>query len=939
MPTLLERDGELRQLRHALGAAREGCGGLLIVEGAAGLGKSALLEAATQDAERQRMCVLFARSGPQDHDVSFGVPLGLFDGELARDGRAREELLAGAAALCLPVFDGAQWHAARSPERGSLDGLLHGLLWLTVNLSARAPLLLAVDDVHWSDAASLRFLLYLAPRLAELPIAVMLTRRPGEPDEHALARELAEHPLAQRIELASLSSGAVTSLLEDGLGTKASAPFAAACAEASGGNPFLIRAIVQALRDDQIAPTAENAGTIDALRPEVVRRQLLVRISRLGGDAAAIASVAAVLGDGARIETAAELAEIEPDTAARAADALVAAEILASAVPLAFAHPLLRASLYDDLPAAQRARAHVRAARRLRDEHAASETIATQLLGATRVGEEWAFHTLQDAAQRALASGNPESAAHYLARALEEPLTGRDRAGALLALAGAEAMLGQAAAESHIEEAIALSDDPEALARAYQRLGGIRYTRGDLPGAARAFERGIALAGEPGSPLARELHAGFFSAASLDPELAALAFAHIEPLLEREPGSETKAERAALAALASHRALGGAPREQAAALARRAWGDGALLREEGPDGWAWSLVTAAFTCTDELEETLAVCEAVIARAQEEGSLMAYATASFCAQPATLQLARFDEARAHGEAASAARQYGWRTYEVTSAGWMASTLIEQDQLDAAERVLAEMEDRLDVQDARSAPALAIRGRLRLLRGSAAEALADLRAAGELATAIMCVNEGFVPWRSDAALAAHRLGDVDQAEELVAEARAIATTTGASSHLARALRSKAALRGGEQAVELLRESLAALEGCQPELQRLYCLYELGAALRRQGKRSEARAVLSEALERAHRSGARRVERLAHEELRVAGARPRRLMFSGPDALTPSERRVAGMAIEGASNREIAEALFVTPRTVEQHLYNSYKKLGIQSRTELAGALREG
>jgi DNA-binding CsgD family transcriptional regulator len=106
-----------------------------------------------------------------------------------------------------------------------------------------------------------------------------------------------------------------------------------------------------------------------------------------------------------------------------------------------------------------------------------------------------------------------------------------------------------------------------------------------------------------------------------------------------------------------------------------------------------------------------------------------------------------------------------------------------------------------------------------------------------------------------------------------------------------------------------------------------------MRRAGQRARCREVLGEALDEARRFGAWRIRWLVHEELKLAGARPRRLAFSGVESLTAGQLRVARMAADGMTNREIAQALFVTPRTVEQHLYNAYKKLGIRSRSELA------
>ena len=142
-----------------------------------------------------------------------------------------------------------------------------------------------------------------------------------------------------------------------------------------------------------------------------------------------------------------------------------------------------------------------------------------------------------------------------------------------------------------------------------------------------------------------------------------------------------------------------------------------------------------------------------------------------------------------------------------------------------------------------------------------------------------------------------------------------------------------------LELLREAVRVLERSQARLEHSRGLIELGGALRRANRRSEAREQLSGGLELAQRCGARALAERAGEELEATGERSRRFVRSGIDALTPSERRIAQRAAEGHSNREIAQALFVTQKTVEMHLSNAYRKLGVRSRGELPRRLRTG
>ena len=145
-------------------------------------------------------------------------------------------------------------------------------------------------------------------------------------------------------------------------------------------------------------------------------------------------------------------------------------------------------------------------------------------------------------------------------------------------------------------------------------------------------------------------------------------------------------------------------------------------------------------------------------------------------------------------------------------------------------------------------------------------------------------------------------------------------------------------GADGLDLLRESVDVLAASPALLERAKSLTELGAALRRANQRAEARPRLHDGLELADRCGAKPVAERAHAELLATGARPRRLVRTGIDSLTPSERRVAQMAADGQTNREIAQALFVTPKTIEMHLSKAYRKLDIQSRSQLARAMAD-
>jgi DNA-binding CsgD family transcriptional regulator len=236
--------------------------------------------------------------------------------------------------------------------------------------------------------------------------------------------------------------------------------------------------------------------------------------------------------------------------------------------------------------------------------------------------------------------------------------------------------------------------------------------------------------------------------------------------------------------------------------------------------------------------------------------------------------------------------------------------------------------------------AARARLRLAQGRPGDALTDFQACAAMFSSDVWGTEmrdvGYLHARAGAAHALLRLGERERARELAEAEVADVRAFGAPRALGVALRSLGLIVGGTRGLELLGESVARLRDSPAMLERAHSLTELGAALRRAGRRAAAREPLGEALEVAIRCGARPLALRAREELTATGARPRREWRTGVEALTPSELRVVRLAADGRSNREIAHELYVTLKTIEGHLSRAYTKLGIDGRAQLARVL---
>jgi DNA-binding CsgD family transcriptional regulator len=284
-----------------------------------------------------------------------------------------------------------------------------------------------------------------------------------------------------------------------------------------------------------------------------------------------------------------------------------------------------------------------------------------------------------------------------------------------------------------------------------------------------------------------------------------------------------------------------------------------------------------------------------------------------------------------------RDVGLRVVEVTALMNLCWTLVDRDEARAAASDLESMPASTDALGPfLGAVVLEGRGRVRMALRDLEGGVSDLLEAGRRITQVGLDNPACFAWRSGAAPALAAIDRHGEALALADEEVTLARRWGAPRALGVALRTAGSLTTGPAAIELRREAVDVLQGSEALLERARALIGLGAALRRQGRRADARAFLRDGLELAQQCGAPRDAAGARAELRAAGGRARGPMRTGVDALTPSEERIAGLAAAGRSNPEIAQDLFLTVKTVEMHLSSAYRKLDISSRAELGAVL---
>jgi DNA-binding CsgD family transcriptional regulator len=925
--SLLERAAERGRIAAALEAARAGGGALLAIEGEAGIGKTRLLALARELAGEQ-FEVLWARGAELEQQLAYGVCTQLFERRLeAMSAGERERALTGAA-----VHAQAALGLGEGSESPNVE--LHGLYWLAANLAGQRPLLLLVDDLHWGDEPSLRWLHYVAGRLDGLRLLAVVATRPS--DRPLVAALLADSG-APALHPAGLSEAAITGLVADRLGGDPHPAFVAACRDATLGNPFLIVELLTALVADGVAPTLDAAGGLREVRPRSIARSMLARLARLEPSATTLAQCVAVLEECSLAEAGA-LADFDPGLAAAAADQLAREGILRPGRPLGFVHPIVAATIVDEVPGAELAGYHARAARLLADAGADAERVALHLLTTEPAGDSWRVTQLRVAAARALARGAADVASSHLRRALAEPPPDAERAAVLAELGLAAARAGETSAPDRLREALELEPDPRERAALALVLGRVLAIPGDMGDALEVLERAIDELGDDDRELSLRLESEAITFSRYAPATVASAQRRLAAL--REVQGTSPGERLILAQLAIESALVGDSAERSRDLAQRALAEGALISEESSDSPARYLALHALVTADAVADAQLDLDRSLADARRRGSALGGASASMFRSHALLVGGAV--AAAAAEAAGALdlgvelQLWGMVPH---MAAFLVETLVERGELEEAERELARSELAPWLRDAAGADKLlGARGYLRLARGDHAAALDDLLRCGEHLRALRIENPAFCPWRSRAALAQAALGRRDAGRELADEELDLARRYGAPRAVGVALRARAMIEEGPAALELLAEAVAALAGSQSRLEHARALVDHGAALRRSGARREGCSALREGLDEARRCGALALAARAHAELEASGLRPRKMLVGGVEALTPSERRVAELAASGMANAEIAQSLFVTVKTVETHLGRSYRKLDIPGRGELAAALAQ-
>jgi DNA-binding NarL/FixJ family response regulator len=719
-----------------------------------------------------------------------------------------------------------------------------------------------------------------------------------------------------------------------GLGTDATEGFLAACWDTSAGNPFLLVELFRALAAQGVAPTDANAAQVAELASDGMARSIVLRLQRLGQDAIRVARAVAVLEPDAQPEHIAAVSGLPAPEVTALCEQLIAAHLLTDATRPDFAHPLVKQAVYRDTAAPRRGALHLVAARTLDRAAADSGTVAAHLLRCPPARTEWVVQALRQAARDARARGAPTTAAEYLKRALAEPppadqaLDVRQEFGAALL---------EATDARGIDELLAVrsaSEDPIRRGRLALRLSESLGIRARIPEAVAMLAESLAEVGDDDPDLVAYL-LGDRYAWSLQAGLPA----DREGLLRdvERCSAQTPGGRHLLCVASMFLFVGLGRHDELCAVADRVAGDLDLVVCDGEVDRVRPYFAPALAASQGTDEALAFLDAQLLAASRRDSITS--RAMVLAFRAIVRLMRGDLAEADSDATTAfdlVAETGMAGTMPTPAQALMVVRAERGELASADALIAAhgLDGELQFSAMHGCACFA-RGRLRSAMGRHEDARADFLAAADRLAMAPYADPVVAGWRPALALAEFALGREEEARAVAAEAVRGARESGYQLGIARALRVQGMIAGAD-GIEILREAAQIAASTDSRLEQAHALVELGAALRRAKHRSESREPLLAGLDLAHRCGARPLEERARTELAASGARPRTAVLSGVESLTPSELRVARLVADGHTNREVAQELFVTVKTVETQLGATYRKLDISGRGDLPAAL---
>jgi len=894
-----EREAAMTSLQRLLAESIEGRSRVAMVSGVVATGKSELLHAFTEQAYSHGALPLVATASRAESDLPLGVM-----GQLFHNAPLGDQLRERAIDL---LREGGERLEPRVIE--AFCGML-------LSLAEQLPLVIVVDDIHDSDRASQMCLSYFMRRARSSPAMTVFGHAdyPHQADRF-FPTEVMRQPHCTAIRLHPLSRGAVLGMASERLGHETAERLTPEWHDLSGGNPLLVNGLLEDFAANGTGAPAERYG-----------KAVLSCLHRADPALLEVAGWVAAIDDPALVR---RLALPDTTPVPLLIHWLEAAGLLENG---RFQHEAGGAAVLADLGSDKRRSMHRRAAELLYGDGASDLAIAEQLTKADAADAPWAVPVLQSAASRRLADGDVESAVDYLKLALRGRMDDRERTVIATMLMRAEWRIDPKAPISHMEEltealhnGILRGNDAIILARAL-------LWHGRMDVACDVLKRMAQFGDADPYTVAEGVSTRMWLRCSAPPLLAHMDSWAGKNLSEAVLPFQVSRRLESINALAD--VLTGGPHDQVVSAAER------ILRDSNLDEMSMDTVESALLAlvyAGQPERAAPRCDALIEELRSEGSPARRARLTAIRAELSLRQGELEVAASY--ARLALEIIPPSSWGVAVGGPVATLVLAATAMGRYEEALTQLNQVFPeamLQTRFGLQFLRARGRYQLAVDNPVAALRDFRLCGELLIAWNMDTPGFIAWRTDVAEALIGLGRYDEARDLVEEQ--LSRSCPGSQHAdGVALRVLAATTEMRHRPMFLRQSSEYLQGCGDRYELARSLIDLTEAYHEVGEFRRAGIIGSRVRALAQECGARPLSRaLAGAGAGAAGGEDGVTVNKVVAILSDAERRVAGLAAVGYSNREIAAKLFITVSTVEQHLTRVYRKLNITQRSDLPSDL---
>jgi DNA-binding CsgD family transcriptional regulator len=924
---LFERDHHLEVFKSVFSQSVPSHSGCLLIEGGWGFGKTALLNAACSIAESSSCRVVRTRGGDLEQRTSFGALQKIVE-IISWLPESNEEIADKAEAVSALV------NRSEGCDAAEVGAAFYRLL---LALRGLGPLLLAIDDAALVDDASLSAMQYVFNRIDDQQIWLILTSPPRLAGTRSRAIDQLLVPRHVRhFPLLPLSIESVGSMLATRLGHDPEPEFLRSFFGATRGRPEFVVELAAACEHEHLAPIAETRDDLARLSVPRISRRVIVRLEQVPVVVAEFLEVCAINGTVTDLALACQLANIDPAAADRAADVSARAELMESSRPLTFVAPVVQWAILQNIPSARRSQLHGQCANYLLENDADDATVVGHLLAIEPSSDLTLAGRLARVGRNLMARGDARLAAQCLRRSLiESPLMGHD-AILWLDLASCESDLGMRSSLLSYQRALALETTGSSqVIQVGIKLMHALQSWPDLRSDAVATLKDLTPRLDDVDPdLQLEFELGL-SLLSRHPAQRSASVVRIETLLSRTDASSPTIRTArSLIDIHHFESDPDLSARNVVELLGSVIDPKGMLSNDSSSKLIQSQACRILLSADDFGNVDRMLQIALNRARSLGESNIEDEVLRLVILSELWQGSLDEVTG-----------AYQRHRVLGATWPSRPIVGVIDLMVAQgnaTQALQMANSFDVESIEEplerSEAHIERGRLLATCSQAGKALGEFELANDIASRAGISNQAMVGWRPPAVAALVSLGRWSEARSLAEETLAFARSFGAPRSLGTAYRAMAvsALDLNERitwlgdSVEVLKDSPARLEAAES-------MIGLGAALVERQDLDRARNLLREGATIASTCKAHRLVETAGLHLRAAGARPRRLGSTGVDSLTPAEVRAVSMAAANATNREIAEQLFVNTKTIEGHLSRAYKKLGITSRSELAGVLK--